>query len=88
MTDMQKLGRFHVSVPNDGIGECEMLRAAQAGCAVLRCEMLGYLRAYDIVAQHPEFDTVQPGVMVPEYDVVLEDRNGTITRQCFRRKTQ
>lgn len=82
--DGNHIGKFKVlcSRPND----FKYLEAAQRGCAILRCEFLGYMRAYDIVALHPDFDFIPEGHKIPEYDVMLTtDPDGKITRTSFVR---
>jgi hypothetical protein len=80
----RRLGMFRVMVSPRG--EYDVLRAAQLGCAVIRSEYLAYADAYEVYAEHPEFDLVGPGLRIPEYIVEMADAlDGTIVRRRFKR---
>jgi hypothetical protein len=85
--EQRRIGRFFV----DGYfaeRDVEILRAAQAGCAVLRCEYLAYRRCFEVHAEHPDFDLIERGQMTPTYAVILDDPDGqSPTRIRFERES-
>jgi hypothetical protein len=77
----RRIGTFKVRCEATGV---QMLEAAQRGCAILRCEYLVHLAAFDIYAEHPDFLPVERGDPTPEYDVEMTtDLNGDPIRKCF-----
>jgi hypothetical protein len=83
MSASRRLGRFFVHLyPHDNyLGRFEVLRAAQEGCAVVRCEYLGYMDGYEVFAEHPEFDPVDRGNRVPLYLPIFDDPDGIQPRR-------
>lgn len=76
-----RIGRFMVNdVCSDEYG---LLRAAQEGCAVIRCELLSYNRRYEVYAEHPEFDNIPIDHVVPLYEVETEQVDGVYRRVRF-----
>lgn len=82
----KKIGRFYVRYGFKPEQSFEGLRAAQEGCAVLRCESLDYMRAYEVVAHHPDFDEIDEGLEAPTYDVIMGNRDGKPVRVEFVKK--
>lgn len=88
-TFARRFGRFMCAeARNEALyGENEALKllaAAQEGCAVVRCESLYHARAFEVIAYHPDFDECRPGVLAPEYDVVMETQeDGSVRRSAF-----
>jgi hypothetical protein len=83
MSTSRRLGRFFVHLyPHDNyLGRFEVLRAAQEGCAVVRCEYLGYMDGYEVFAEHPEFDPVDRDHGVPLYLPIFDDPDGIQPRR-------
>jgi hypothetical protein len=62
------------------------LRAAQEGCAVVRCEYLAFMRAFEVVAYHPDFDPVPRGALLHEYECAFTRGVGGVMVRRFKRK--
>lgn len=70
--DRDRKGRFFVSCyPHNSY--FELLKAAQEGCAVTRCEYLAHRDEYEVYAVHPDFLPLDKGSIVPTYDVIFDD---------------
>lgn len=82
MSEQRRIGAFKVR----GRSDFKTLEAVQRGCAILRCEYLAYADMFDIVAEHPDFEPIPPGLMPPEYDVEMTtDLNSDPIRKRFVR---
>lgn len=76
----RRTGRFLVDGYLDE-RDISVLRAAQEGCAVLRCEYLAHLNCFEVYAEHPDFELVDHGTASPTYSVILDDPDGSSPRR-------
>ena len=90
---MARLGRFRVKVSRIGYNfpeTIELLAAAQHGCVVLRCEMIGYSGAggaYVVHATHPDFDEIDRYEQSPpHYECLFTRSIGGVIVRTFKRK--
>lgn len=83
-----RFGRFLIS-NLDHVGKSEAMKhlvAAQEGCAVVKCEHLYNIDAFEVFAYHPDFMEVARGQMPPSYDVEMETlEDGAVRRVGFVR---
>jgi hypothetical protein len=86
----RRVGHFRVPAriyaEDYGLSTADVLRAAQEGCAILRCEYRVVYDEFDIDAEHPDFDVVPLGDRGPDYRAVLvRDADGVFKRTKFER---
>lgn len=85
--EQRRIGRFLVG-GYMAERDIKILRAAQEGCAVLRCEYLAHQHCFEVHAEHPEFELIERGRMAPGYTVVLDDPDGQSPRRIrFERES-
>ena len=76
----KRLGRF--SVPIELVEkESALARMIMGRCVVVRCEMMYSNEAFEYQALSPDFDEVDPGKMMPEYDVFFKDGRPNFVRK-------
>lgn len=77
-----RIGRFALSqfiVDNDE----NAARVVMGKCVVVRCEMMYAHKTFEYVAISPQFDEVERGEIIPEYDVLISDGGRCVE---FRRR--
>ena len=73
----RRLGRF--LIPTSLMErDPDIVRAVMGRCVILRAEHLYYGEQIDYVATSPDFDELEEGLMIPEYDVIIHDPSGMI----------
>ncbi len=85
--DESRFGRIVVSARLIATRGHQALAEATEGCAIVRCELLHYMRSFEYHAWHPEFDPTDEGGILPTYRAVMETQeDGTCKRVRFERE--
>lgn len=85
--DERRLGRFVISNRMAALQGYSTVAAALEGCAVVRCEEMHHMRAFEYHAWHPDLDPVPDGALLPTYQVVMQEQeDGSTKRLRFERE--
>lgn len=82
----RRLGRFivHEEMLDDNP---LLVFLAMQRCIVVRCEHMYVLRAFDYMAISPDFAVVPPGMMIPEYTIIVDHREGCVQFMSLEKET-
>lgn len=69
-----RYGRFFLSGSTiDEAGHEKVLKDILSKCFVVRCEYLYHAQGWEYIAYNQDFDLIQNGCMVPEYEIIQID---------------